>query len=133
MREIKFRAWDKACNCFAKNWKLYLNGGVSIEDTWATQDVELNQYTGLKDASGREIYEGDIVKDYDGDGIHVIEYVVDSRTYEHRPMQCCYFAAVRYSWKEGRDMKPRPIHPNELDNIEIIGNIYENKELLDET
>ena len=55
MREIKFRAWDKETKQF--NWIELTNG-----ETWIDKDWEpLQQFTGLLDKHGKEIYEGDIV------------------------------------------------------------------------
>ena len=69
MREIKFRMWHKNIKqmydvglinlqqglIFMKNYLGYTQSSFAIEE------VELMQYTGLKDKNGKEIYEGDIL------------------------------------------------------------------------
>ena len=69
MREIKFRAWDKENKAFMPNEGyvicdgdvMGLRYGNEMEDV-LTDQVELMQYTGLKDMNGVEIYECDIVQ-----------------------------------------------------------------------
>ena len=56
MRETKFRVWDKV------NKKL-LTGNLSLDTLLSRpQQYDLEQFTGLKDKNGREIYEGDIMQ-----------------------------------------------------------------------
>lgn len=105
-REIKFRAWDTKRNRWCDSFSV---NGVGAVD--ASEGVILMQYTGLKDKNGKEIYEGDVVKW----GAGVKETVI------FRDAKFCI---------EGIDSYSIPLLKNDCKDFEIIGNIYENPELL---
>ena len=133
-REIKFRAWDNYNNKFfepiyeAYNNKLEelnigMSGDLSIRDMTDSPKHEslfpsrfiLMQFTGLHDKNGKEIYEGDIVMH---NKIHssVIKWIRGVFTFEILTLST---------------LPGRVILLNYLgDELEIIGNIYENKDLL---
>ncbi|MCP8855948.1 YopX family protein [Latilactobacillus sakei] len=58
MREIKFRAWDNECKVIREYDELK---GLTL-DALDASDFKLEQFTGLTDMNGEEIYEGDIIK-----------------------------------------------------------------------
>ena len=135
MREIKFRALDKI------DKKIYKVIGIDWYDkTCKVQSDdyefrELNdsifddlifiQFTGLK-ANGKEIYEGDMIKISDSDMEYFPEDGEDFIVKWFK--DCCGFWIWHIEsnrWWDG-DMNPFSYEPE----IEIIGNIYENPELI---
>jgi len=111
MRTIKFRAWDRTNKRFWSHFSVSSAHGSIWFRGLKKEDWELMQFTGLIDKNGKEIYEGDIVK---GNRVGIIIY-----SDEH---------AGFYTFFKRRDL---------IDNIfpeylEVIGNIYENPELLSE-
>ena len=134
MREIKFRAWlkyeEKMIDVKAIDWdeegKIfsvnYPEG--KFYNGYDSDCIELMQYTGLKDKNGVEIYEGDIVNICGFSDIDVVEY------------DNLYVGYVLKSYaKNGEVLYVEPLSKYTSFNspkLEVIGNIYENKELLNE-
>ncbi|HBC4492065.1 YopX family protein [Staphylococcus aureus] len=122
---LKFRAWDKlgkemhkvsAIDFSSKGARIIRLAGVQSNGKenhkrWHSS-VELMQYTGFKDVHGVEIYEGDIVQDSYSGEVSFIEFK-EGAFY-------ITFSNVTELISENNDI------------IEIIGNIFENPELLEE-
>lgn len=136
-REIKFRAWDKKENKMqqvvqilygheASNYPLSVDFFRSVKSR-LIKDIELMQYTGLKDKNGVEIYEGDII-DYlgtfeSGDGYRG-EIKFDEGVY--------YFMGKSKIGRKAGVISSYVglAHEKAYQHCEVIGNIYENSELL---
>lgn len=77
MREIKFRVWDKKENkmnftdnaTIKQGEAIFFNFMIPWRKNIFSNEWELMQYTGLNDRSGKEIYEGDIVRTFNGIGL----------------------------------------------------------------
>jgi len=119
MKEIKFRAWDRIDKRFREIKELLVCYGKIVgvrfpehqgKDFMGTAYVVLQQFTGLLDKHGKEIYEGDIIVDnfgHFGNGGGVVKNIDEF-----------WWEVIEYG----------------LDNaeLEVIGNIYENPELIKE-
>lgn len=119
-REIKFRAWDEKLKLMyaTDSVSLCIDGEICYLDTdgeWVADmanRITLMQYTGLKDKNGKEIYEGDIIHCWGG------EYYQGYWEYNQK-------FVVEFGWTQSMwEM----LH---VENIEVIGNIYENRELME--
>jgi len=126
-KEIKFRAWDKKnkimtynpINCINFDGQLLLNDG-QYHDIKKT-DYVLMQFTGLEDKNGKEIYEGDIVN---------AQYNISS----FFKKVCVYFENGCFYVDDKNPKQNLSIGYffREKKEIEVIGNLYENPELLKE-
>jgi len=150
MREIKFRAWDKSDNKMINTdtkeirfqdegskinitipgnvyFKFYSNGTCLAcidgdKTSWSTNYIVPMQYTGRKDKRRKEIYEGDIVRargHYPGEGWfdtgeHDYDFIADVKWDNEKMAYLC-----------------NGYYLHETEEVEILGNIYENPELLE--
>lgn len=127
-REIKLRAWDK------KNKDMFNVQGFDMYevqnddkeyDVRGKDDIILMQFTGLKDKKGQEIYEGDIlhVKDCGFDFMGIVEW---------SKRVCSFEIYDKFSYKPKQIGYGKRYQFDDTTNFEIIGNIYENPELLND-
>lgn len=168
MREVKYRAWVEKEKELVDVITIYfedrtvtlpIQTSVIAEEwwdktTWNFEDVVLMQSTGLKDKNGREIYEGDIVKNVGPYSPTVRKYGFGEFKYTNENLVVCK-ELVGTTLRHIIDFKTQNELPNGLtgmspngwygpkppiDNeqfwnfqrsFEVIGNIYENPELLE--
>ena len=131
MREIKFRDWNRFKQEMSKvlniGWLdgIYMNISLDTEagqidyndspDNMECENIELMQYTGLKDKNGQEIFEGDIVYVECEDENAVVIWDEESAK----------FIIQFYGWYSDFDCYYGK-------DLEVIGNIHDNKDLLKE-
>ena len=111
MREIKFRLWcENKKEWETDTWVLWSNGliyDIKLKKSMNRKTHILEEYTGLHDKNGKEIYEGDICTFYDGEIVEVLfekgKFILNGKE-------------ISLMW-----------NPN---FAEVIGNIHQNPELL---
>ena len=136
MREIKFRAWDKEEQEML-DWDKFFNLDIAqVFESKGSWGVYPMQYTGLKDKNGVEIYEGDIDQAENGDK-NVIVFLLKAGTYCVMPMDIYLnndyqneAFSQEFMYGFGYDLFFDNLTPGKY--LNVIGNIYENPELLKE-
>lgn len=125
MRQIKFRAWDELNKVMhndfqfiksgdsGNDWIIFKSNRHECFDRWVnnpyfSQQMKIMQFVGMKDNSGKQIYEGDVCRQKFSDEITIGDVRIE---------------ATRGAVLSGHT----PCWPHD---IEVIGNIYENPELL---
>lgn len=132
----KFRAWDKECMEMANVTDINYKGNWVVDEPHVVLDtrcdllpfdeVELMQSTGLKDKNGVEIFEGDVVLVSVQNGF---DYLNNKKTI----VQKSEFHSGLICKSLDIGMEYRVFKRNEAGyEYEVIGNIYENSELLEE-
>ena len=134
-REIKFRAWShgemiRVFSIEFENGKSYLNNGKTIYHEIgdeALANARLMQFTGLKDKNGKEIWESDIIKHRVGPDIRFItkEWLFFPVVFIEET--ACFKGEIKM--ERGEDILTWLDDAKGRD-FEVVGNIYENPELL---
>jgi len=124
MKEIKFKAWDKRDKIMSAPMNLseILNANPHFHTKMRERQIWL-QYTGLKDKNGKEIYEGYIVTYPQATygGFRWDEMLVSTVEWDE----------VHSGYEIAQAMNEDPMSFIQPENVvEVIGNIYENPELL---
>jgi len=137
MREIKFRAWGQGLDAgyWVEDFYVYQDGSIAVdegiygekEEKYITENVVLMYYTGLKDKNGKDVYEGDILADTDNPEEH---YILGKVAYNQIP-DCIYAGQYLLEDNEGYASEWDIITGEGWHKLEVIGNIYENPELME--
>lgn len=158
MREIKFRAWHKGKKIMGEvlgidilhKEMFFSNENINCYEYTEFKDIELMQYTGLKDMREKEIYEGDILLSSNENGIFLISINFGDSNIEDSNILTCFQIKIEKTLAESQYLEyfnnnliklinkyniPLEEYNNEKyisDGWLILGNIYKNPELLGE-
>lgn len=128
----RYRVWIKEEKCFAdyiETIRYYAKeidlcwGGICESDCFDFEDVIFTQSTGLKDKNGKEIFEGDIIAIEVDD----TEAPINAKIFQNSKIGMLMF----HVFEDNEDVPMVELLEENSVAFAVIGNIYENKELLD--
>ena len=148
--KLKFRAWDSWRKRMSVVDRIYIDTeGVRLYDDFGEywrdfRDIKLMQSTGLKDKNGKEIFEGDILKfndewneychegyvDGSVEGVNYVEVVKGEACFEFGKTR--YPESSLFIHMEDEHLSFAELVNDKDFEFEIIGNVYENPDLLEE-
>nr|WP_150959338.1 YopX family protein [Aneurinibacillus sp. XH2] len=123
MREHKYRGWHKESNTMLYDEK----PGDVLRWKAEGQEIEVMQYTGIKDKNGVEIYEGDILQGYNG----IVSSEEERYVIHFLESDCRYIAIYADGYAEGGRDDLHEAQELVWVNCAVNGNTYENPELLE--
>ena len=119
----KYRAWDKETETMNGMAEIYRNRNQEIELRPRDENIILMQSTGLKDKNGKEIFEGDVIAiEVDDTGTPI-----NARVFQNSKIGVLMF----HVFEDNEDVPMVELLEDNSVAFEIIGNIYENPELLE--
>lgn len=139
MRDIKFRAWDKQArdgkgmmrrvaelnfrNLKGELYRIEVIGfGPDYNEHLTVDSAEIMQFTGLRDKNGKEIYEGDVLSIGQNSNAWILPVVFEDGMFGVKHPNAAHIVELRaYS------------NPSFINTVKVIGNIYENRELIEES
>ena len=129
-REIKFRAWHKRMAVMSNAVTLHT---IAEKDySLDFSDVVFLQYTGLKDKDGVEIYEGDFVRAFKPNTYLGPKDLLEVRWNSQRGCWAYWMLRIN-NWATGKGDVPMIVGENRSGRwCEVIGNRFENQELLEQ-
>lgn len=141
MRTLKYRAYIKPLKRYAEKYETILSHhqcnmepswtvNISPEEYYGDEDLVIEQFTGLLDRNSKEIYENDIVKDGEDEIYNQVVWFSQVGGFRIAPSR----KTVEFLKEQAPEFltKGEAVGWFITDDVEVVGNIHENPELVGE-